>query len=213
MEKGLTTALARHSGRRTVSTGKRSSSVVTGKGIFPGFEEMYGDYSPLILRYCTARMPSQAEAEDATATIFTKALAAWPPDDPAAVRSWLFAIAHNVVASLYRTTYANTPPRPLDEGTATPDLASTPEELVISGDERARLRAAVAELNRDQRQVVELRLAGLTGPEIADATGRSHAAVKMLQHRAIKNLRSVLTLADERPEVLRIHARKEGGNG
>jgi DNA-directed RNA polymerase specialized sigma24 family protein len=40
--------------------------------------------------------------------------------------------------------------------------------------------------------VVELRLAGLTGPEIAASLGKSHAAVKMLQLRAVQKLRILL---------------------
>jgi DNA-directed RNA polymerase specialized sigma24 family protein len=65
------------------------------------------------------------------------------------------------------------------------------------------LLAAVDALGTEQRQVVNLRLAGLTGPEIADAMGKSHAAVKMLQHRAVQNLKSILILAEEDPRALR----------
>ena len=42
----------------------------------------------------------------------------------------------------------------------------------------------------DQREVIELRLAGLTGREIAEAMERSVDAVKMLQLRAMKRLRA-----------------------
>jgi len=40
--------------------------------------------------------------------------------------------------------------------------------------------------------VIHLRLASLTGAEIAEAMGRSHVAVRALQHRAIKRLRTIL---------------------
>ena len=43
-----------------------------------------------------------------------------------------------------------------------------------------------------ERQAIELRLAGLTGREIARELGRSHEAVKMLQQRALANLRAEL---------------------
>jgi DNA-directed RNA polymerase specialized sigma24 family protein len=48
------------------------------------------------------------------------------------------------------------------------------------------------QLPRDQRQVVELRLAGLTNPEMAAILGRSVPAIKMLQARALIRLRSLL---------------------
>jgi DNA-directed RNA polymerase specialized sigma24 family protein len=44
----------------------------------------------------------------------------------------------------------------------------------------------------DQRTAVELRLAGLTGPEVAVAMGRSHDAIKKLQLRAMERLRADL---------------------
>ncbi|MGH2551154.1 MAG: RNA polymerase sigma factor [Thermomicrobiales bacterium] len=63
---------------------------------------------------------------------------------------------------------------------------------MVEADERRSLHAALSLLTDDQRQVVELRLAGLTGPEIAEIVERSHAAVKMLQLRAIERLRQIL---------------------
>jgi len=54
------------------------------------------------------------------------------------------------------------------------------------------LLAAVARLPDDQRTAVELRLAGLTGPEVATAMGRSHEAIKKLQLRALERLRAEL---------------------
>jgi DNA-directed RNA polymerase specialized sigma24 family protein len=54
------------------------------------------------------------------------------------------------------------------------------------------VRALLAQLPPDQRQILELRLAGLTGPEIAAALGRSLGAVKIAQVRAFARLRATL---------------------
>lgn len=75
------------------------------------------------------------------------------------------------------------------------DNSPPPEEHVLCNDEAAMLRCAMAHLNEDQRQVIELRFAGLKGAEIASVIGRSHNAVKMLQHRALQRLRVELTSA------------------
>ena len=40
--------------------------------------------------------------------------------------------------------------------------------------------------------MLELRLAGLTGPEIAAALGRSHSAVRTTQCRALSQVRRLL---------------------
>lgn len=65
----------------------------------------------------------------------------------------------------------------------------------MAADEHRELAAAIAKLAPDQRKVIELRLAGLTGPEIARMLGRSHAAVKMLQLRAVERLRDYLEVS------------------
>jgi DNA-directed RNA polymerase specialized sigma24 family protein len=56
------------------------------------------------------------------------------------------------------------------------------------------------DLPADQRRVIELRLAGLTGAEIAGVLNRSVAAVKMLQLRAMTRLRSELGVATQSRE-------------
>jgi DNA-directed RNA polymerase specialized sigma24 family protein len=55
-------------------------------------------------------------------------------------------------------------------------------------------------LPEGQRRVVELRLAGLTGPEVAAALGRSHDAVRSEQRRALAALRELLGITTENGE-------------
>jgi len=104
-------------------------------------------------------------------------------------RSWLFAIAHNTVIDAWR---GQRPQRPLDDARLTPDSGLSPEDHALAADARATLRTCLAQLSPDQRAVVELRLAGLTGAEIALALNRSEGSVKLLHFRAINRLRSLL---------------------
>lgn len=157
-----------------------------------GFTAVYDRYADAILRYCQVRIDDPTDAEDAAALIFTNAFAAFPPRDQTSLRSWLFAIAHNVIVNHYRARQARGPSRPLDDAVHLPDPALPPDELVARSDERHALRQALSRLPADQRRVVELRLSGLTGPEIAQVMERSHAAVKMLQLRAVDRLRDLL---------------------
>jgi len=103
-------------------------------------------------------------------------------------RAWLFSIAHNTVIDLWRR---QRPERPLDDAFHTPDTGPSPEEFALAGEARHTLRTYLVQLSPDQRTVVELRLAGLTGAEIAAVLGRSEGAVKLLHFRAINRLRAL----------------------
>ena len=142
-----------------------------------------------LLRSHLLVLGTDVAAEDAVSTVFTRALAAGPRYDDPSLRSWLFAIAHNVVANAYR---AERPGASLESAWDLPDRVPLLEETVIVDDERDRLLGALRRLPEDQRRVLELRLAGLTGLEIAHLLNRSHGAVKMLQLRAYARLRDIL---------------------
>ena len=155
------------------------------------FAPLYARYLDPVYRYCYRRLGSKEAAEDATSQVFAKALTSLPHYRHGSFAGWLFAIAHNVVADGYRRA-ARRPQRPLDAVGDPPDDGPSPEELALAADERRSVHALLAELPADQRRVIELRLAGLTGAEIAAALQRSVPAVKMLQLRAMTRLRERL---------------------
>ena len=155
------------------------------------FAPLYARYLDPVYRYCYRRLGTREAAEDATSTVFAKALASLPAYRDGSFGGWLFAIAHNVVADDHRRA-ARRPERPLDLAGDPTTADPSPEDLAVAADEGRRIRALLAELPPDQRHVVELRLAGLTGAEIAAALGRSVPAVKMLQLRAMTRLRARL---------------------
>ena len=64
-------------------------------------------------------------------------------------------------------------------------------------DEAARLDAAIAALPELRRQVIELRLAGLTSPEIARILERSPDWVRTNQRRAVLQLQATLQVTPE----------------
>ncbi len=74
-----------------------------------------------------------------------------------------------------------------------PDHAPGPEEWAVHGDELARLIAVLEQLPHQHRQIIELRLAGLTSAEIASTLSLTRAAVKSAQTRAYARLRDLLT--------------------
>jgi RNA polymerase sigma-70 factor (ECF subfamily) len=153
------------------------------------FALLYRRYLDPVHRYCYRRLGSREAAEDATSLVFTKALAALPSYRAGSFRSWLFAIAHHVITDDLR---ARRVVADLDAAAAVPDRAPTPEDLVLAADASSAVVRLLARLPPGQRRVVELRLAGLTGREVAEVLGCSLSAVKIAQVRAYARLRTLL---------------------
>ena len=162
------------------------------------FALLYARYLDPIHRYCYRRLGSREAAEDATSLIFTKALAAFPRYRDTSFRAWLFTIAHHVVTDRYRRARPETS---LDLEIELRDEAPSPEDLAMAADDRQRVLALLTQLPDHQRQIVEFRLAGLTGTEIAQALGRSRANVDVSQYRAVVRLRTLLGLASASQEA------------
>ncbi|MDP9365925.1 MAG: sigma-70 family RNA polymerase sigma factor [Chloroflexota bacterium] len=162
------------------------------------FGPLYDRYADRVYRYCLRRLGTREAAEDATSQTFTEALAGLAGFRGGSFAAWLFAIAHNVCANAGRRH----PNLPLDAAGDPPDSAphAAPEARALADEATRELRALLDVLPPDQRRVAELRLAGLTGAEIAAAMGRSLAAVKMLQVRALARLRAAHVVTERAGE-------------
>ncbi len=149
------------------------------------FALLYERYVESIYAFCFQRLGSRELAEDATSQVFTNALAALPRYRAGSFRGWLYAIARNVVTDERRRPVALPETRAASHDAALHDAESDID-----------LRRLLACLTDEQRDVVELRLAGLTGPEIAEATGKRPGAVRAIQFRAYQRLREILAEKD-----------------
>lgn len=165
------------------------------------FEPLYQRYAEDVYYFCYRRLGHPEEAADATSQVFIKALRALPsytPDNTqagAAFRAWLFRIATTTVIDIQRR-HRPTDSIDRDDDDATPihltDPGRTPDEHLIGNEDARRVRAILAKLPDRQRRIVELRLADLSGQEIADAMDISLSAVKSAQFRAFRTLRRLL---------------------
>ena len=155
------------------------------------FGLLYERYFEVVFGYCQRRLNEPAAAEDACAAIFSRAFASLATcRHPDRFRSWLFTIAHHEITDRYR---ARESLADLDHvAHLLRDPARSPEDSAIAAEEGRALHEAMQSLPDDQRHVIELRLAGLTGPEIAAVVGRRHGAIRALQHRAFARLRTLL---------------------
>jgi RNA polymerase sigma-70 factor, ECF subfamily len=165
------------------------------------FAPLYDAYFDPIYRYCYHRLGSWEAAEDAASLVFTNALSAlsrYRADSRSgSFRSWLFVIAHNVVANHRRAAVLRSV-LPLADAGAVLDAAPSPEAAALSAEASRTVHALLGQLPPDQRRVLELRLAGLTDAEISHVLGRTHGAIRTTQYRAAIRLRTLL--AAERGE-------------
>jgi RNA polymerase sigma-70 factor, ECF subfamily len=153
------------------------------------FAPLYARYFEVIYRYCYRRLGSAEAAADATSQTFAKALAAVATCRAETFRAWLFAIAHNVLTDGYRNRQFD---QPLERAAEIADAAPSPEDLAVLAEERSTLTGLLVRLQPEQRQILELRLAGLTSKEIAAVLGRTPNAIDQAQFRAVNRLRSLL---------------------
>ena len=157
------------------------------------FAPLYEQHAPDIYRYCYVRLGLREAADDLTARVFIRAierLHQYKPRTGATFRSWLFAIARNMLADdrRRRKDIRLLP----DQVDLTRDTYPGPEALAIHRTEMDRLRAALEHLPDRQRETIELRMAGFSTTEIADTLGVSLAAVKSAQSRAYRTLKQRL---------------------
>jgi RNA polymerase sigma-70 factor (ECF subfamily) len=168
----------------------------------PGaFGLLYDRYFPAVYGYCLSELRDPEVAADAAGQTFLKAMAALPTyREGGRFRSWLFTIAHNVIVDAYSPRRQN---EPLDTVLHIADPAPSPEDAAIATFDLERLDDAIAQLPDADREVIELRRAGLDGKEIAAVLGISHEAAKKRQLRAMDRLRQDLLMPLQGSEVRR----------
>jgi RNA polymerase sigma-70 factor (ECF subfamily) len=157
------------------------------------FGVLYRRYVERVYGYCFHLLGDHHDAEDATERTFLAALGAIGEfrDEGATFRAWLFRIAHNQLANQLRSR-ARHRSDPL-EAAGEPAAHVDPAGIVGRAEEARRVRHALARLNDDRRAVVVLRFVdGLSAREIGAVLGRSEGAVRVLQHRALRELGEML---------------------
>jgi RNA polymerase sigma-70 factor, ECF subfamily len=152
------------------------------------FAALYERYVDPIYRFCYRRLGNRAAAEDATSVVFERALKALPRFTTGSFRAWLFTIARNAITDVHRADRGD---QHLAAAWEIIDDRPGPEEISADLADGVWIRSLLKHLSPDQRQIVELRLAGLTDVEIAQVLGRSHGSIRTAQYRALRKLRSL----------------------
>lgn len=159
------------------------------------FEEAYDTYLPKIYNYVCYRVGDEGTAEDITSEVFERALTRLHTyrADRGAFSTWLFRIAHNMVANHLRDKSRRPETRSLE---SLPTLAlsnPSPEEMIIKAEQLRQVQACMRELSEQQQEVLSLKFgAGLSYKEMGKAMNITPTYVGVLLHRAVHDLREAL---------------------
>ena len=158
--------------------------------------DLFARYHASLVRMLYRRTGDRDRAEDLAQEVFARA-AACPPHSP---RSWLFAVALNLVREdgrrttrrarrleLYRAEVDEPPPRP--------------DEELARKERTARVRAALDHLTERDREALLLKAEGFNYDEIAATLGLAKGAVGTTLARARRRL-----VEAYRAEEDRLHA-------
>jgi RNA polymerase sigma-70 factor (ECF subfamily) len=161
-------------------------------GATDSLEDLYRELAPAVLGYL--RGSGAAEPEDLLGDVFVAVIRGLPScgDDPAAIRRWVFTVAHHRLVDERRRRMTRSRDVTLDL-THEPATDDTYDELInrISASPAVR---ALETLTPDQRSVVLLRdVADLSVADTAAVLGKKPGAVKTTHRRALAALASRVT--------------------
>jgi len=164
------------------------------RGDASAFGCLYERYLERIYRYVYYRVSDHHEAEDLTETVFLKAWEALPRFrvKGSTFSAWLYRIAHNTVVDRHRTQRASLP---LSEALDVRDgEAHSPEAVAEAEQESTWLHTALSRLEPRLQEVILNRFVnGLSHRETAGVMGLGEGHVRVLQHRALREMRDTLT--------------------
>ena len=156
------------------------------------FAQLYDRHVVRIYRHIYYMVNDSNTAEDLTAQTFLKA---WEAIDRykergAPIVAWLLRISHNLTVSFLRSKRDHSE---LDETFLDQKMTRNPEEALEQASDEKSMREAVLKLRDEQRQVIMLRFVEeMDYREVADIIGKSVPAVRVIQHRALGNLRKIM---------------------
>ena len=166
------------------------------RGEASAFGSLYDQYHPQIYRFVLLKVNRREEAEDLAHQVFLHAFQniGKYADVGFPFSSWLYRIARNQTIDYYRTRKKDVG---LDE--IDPDLAAHSEHHEERVDHRLELgtvMVAIQTLKPEYQDVLIMRfIEDLPIRDVAHAIEKSEGAVKLIQHRAIRELKKILSVA------------------
>jgi RNA polymerase sigma-70 factor (ECF subfamily) len=152
------------------------------------FAALYDRHADRVYRHCYYRLGNRADAEDITQQTF---LQAWKAigryrRGGAPFVAWLLTIAQRLAISHVRRAREFADP----EVAPAASEASDPAEAFGASVARSTVRRAILQLRPERQEVIILRfIEGFSVEEVAGALGKTENNIRVIQHRALADLR------------------------
>lgn len=158
------------------------------------FGLLYDKYHDQIYRFVYLKVSHREEAEDITHHVFLNAWQHMPDYKHKGFpfSSLLYQMARNKVIDHYRTKKTTVDIESLYEADI-PRHASTLEDAAHSQFQLAAIKTALKQLKQEYQDIIIMRyVEDLTPSEVARILKKPKTTVRVLQHRAIKQLKALL---------------------
>lgn len=178
---------------------EKASLLKAQRGDVDAFADLYEKYSPKIYRFIYYRLNDKEEADDITQEVF---LRAWGNIKKYKIKkfpfsAWLYRITKNALIDYWRAGKKQISlENELNEFSYSAQLANEPQDLNSAIDDEFNLnkiKTAFNFLPDSQKETIVLRFINdLEIEEVAKILNKSISTARVIQHRAIKNLRKIL---------------------
>jgi len=172
------------------------------RGVPAAYDRLYNLYADRIFRYVYARLGQREAAEDLTADVFVRMIHVLPrfranAEHPvASFSAWLYRIAGNLLTDYHRRQ-SHRQHADIDDHAHLAGNELSPDQHAAAAEEGQRIVEALGELEQAQQAVIVYRFAEqYSTQQVAELMGKTTGAVKALQHRALNNLRRLLSSSE-----------------
>jgi RNA polymerase sigma-70 factor (ECF subfamily) len=181
-------------------------AVALARDLERSFEHLVIAYRARIVTFVARMLHDDARAEDVAQDVFVRAyraLQTYPAERRAALRlrSWLYAIAHNLTRNAFRDAPPPSDPLEYDDGNPRAGLVDGepgPEHLVLRAEAWESVGDAIARLSDALRPAFVMRYVDdLSYEEIAESLDQPIGTVKASAHRGLLAVRAQLEKNDD----------------
>ncbi len=165
------------------------------QGCEKSFGKLFDLFFDKIFRYIKFRV-EENDAEDLTSDVFLKFvenIKSYKSTKNASFNAWIFRIAHNTVIDFYRRKKELLGLGNQDNENfflQIPDENPRPDEKANEYFNVKRMKEVLATLPSNHREILEFKyLEGFSNPEIAHITGKSEGNIRIIQLRALREIR------------------------
>jgi RNA polymerase sigma-70 factor (ECF subfamily) len=163
------------------------------RGDRDAFISLHEKHWHAIYNYFLYRLDDQQVVDDLTSEVFVRMIEKIDlyRDTGRPFISWLYTISRNILTDYYRETSKLKMQEPLNDeimSNQKDPRVTTEHNLMIDC-----LKLALMYLNEEQKQMIIGKfIEGRTNLEMAQILGKTHGAIKSLQHRALASLRRAI---------------------